>query len=277
MQLELPAVLGRLGQQVALAADEAHERHHELLAQRVNRRVGHLGEELLEVREEQLRPAREHRERRVVAHRADGLLPARGHRRDDHLQVFFGVPEDALLAAEDLRLLRRHLRGRQQAAQLDALLLDPVPVRALPRDLRLDLVVRDDAMLRQVHEEHFARLKPPSAEDAVAGNVQHARLGGEDHQPVARDGVARRAQAVAVERGADVRPVREDQRRRPVPRLHDGGMIFVEGALVLAHQELGAPRLGHEHHHHVRQRPAAHEQQLRPRCRAPRSRCRLRG
>jgi hypothetical protein len=36
-------------QQVGLGADEGHQRHHDGLADRVDRRVGHLGEQLLEV------------------------------------------------------------------------------------------------------------------------------------------------------------------------------------------------------------------------------------
>ena len=36
-------------QQIGLGADEGHQGHDDLLADRVNRRIGHLGEELLEV------------------------------------------------------------------------------------------------------------------------------------------------------------------------------------------------------------------------------------
>ena len=56
----------------------------QLLADRVERRVRHLREELLEVLVEQPRLVREHRQRRVGAHRADRLLAARRHRRDQH-------------------------------------------------------------------------------------------------------------------------------------------------------------------------------------------------
>ena len=55
LELEQPALLGRLGQQVAFAAEAADERHHQLLADRVDRRVGHLRELLLEVAEQGLR------------------------------------------------------------------------------------------------------------------------------------------------------------------------------------------------------------------------------
>ncbi len=73
-QLDLPAELRRRLEQVALGADRRVDRHDQLFADRIDRRVGHLREELLEVVVEQLRPVREHRERRVVAHRADRLV-----------------------------------------------------------------------------------------------------------------------------------------------------------------------------------------------------------
>ncbi len=49
---QLVRVLGRLGQQVALAADPDAERHDDRLADRVDRRVGDLREQLLEVAEQ---------------------------------------------------------------------------------------------------------------------------------------------------------------------------------------------------------------------------------
>ena len=99
-------------EQVRLRPDERHQRHHQLFADRVDRRVGDLREELLEVVVERLVLVRQHRERRVVAHRADRLLAARRHRLHDELQVFLGVAE-GLLAVEQrhARLQRRRLLG----------------------------------------------------------------------------------------------------------------------------------------------------------------------
>ena len=68
--------------------DERDEAHHQLLADRVDRRVGHLREVLLEIGVEQLRLLRQSRDRRVGAHRADRLLAGRGHRRHQDREVF---------------------------------------------------------------------------------------------------------------------------------------------------------------------------------------------
>ncbi len=83
-------------EQVVLAADGRLHRHDDLFADAVDRRIGHLGEELLEVVVEQLRPIREHGQGGVVAHRADRLVAVLGHRRHQDLQIFAGVAEGLL-------------------------------------------------------------------------------------------------------------------------------------------------------------------------------------
>ena len=77
-------LLGDLGEQVDLRADAGLEAHHDLLADRVDRRVGDLREQLLEVREQRRLAVGEHRQRGVVAHARHRLLAVGGHRRDDH-------------------------------------------------------------------------------------------------------------------------------------------------------------------------------------------------
>jgi hypothetical protein len=49
---QLVRVLGRLGEQVALRAHPGAHAHHDRLADRVDRRIGHLREQLLEVAEQ---------------------------------------------------------------------------------------------------------------------------------------------------------------------------------------------------------------------------------
>ena len=66
-------MLRRFREQIAPPAEVDVERHHELLADRIDRRIRDLREELLEVGVKQPRLEREHRERRVIAHRAHGF------------------------------------------------------------------------------------------------------------------------------------------------------------------------------------------------------------
>jgi hypothetical protein len=83
-----------------------------------------------------------------------------------------------------------------------------------------ELLVVDHAALLQVDQEHLARLQAPFLDDLVLGNRQHAGFGGHDDQVVVGDAVARRTQAVAVQRGADLAPVGEHDGGRAVPGLH---------------------------------------------------------
>ena len=62
-------------------------------------------------------------------------------------------------------------------------------------------------------------------------------------QVVGGDAVARRAQAVAIEHGADQRAVGEGDRRRAVPRLHQRRVVLVERAHRRIHRRVARPRL----------------------------------
>ena len=61
---------------------------------------------------------------------------------------------------------------------------------------------------------------------------------------VVGDDEARRAQAVAVERGADLAAVGEGDGGRAVPRLHQGGVVLVEGPRLASISGLPAQASG---------------------------------
>ena len=83
-----------------------------LLADAVDRRVGDLREELLEVVVEQPRLVRQHGERRVVAHRAHGLDAVACHRREHDALVLERVAERDLALQQRVGVRRRQLRAR---------------------------------------------------------------------------------------------------------------------------------------------------------------------
>ena len=66
----------------------------------IDRRVGHLGEALLEIAVEQAGRLGQHRERSVVAHREDRLLALRRHRSQHIGELFLGVAESGLARHE---------------------------------------------------------------------------------------------------------------------------------------------------------------------------------
>ena len=92
--------------------------------------------------------------------------------------------------------------------------------------------------------------------------VEHTDLGREDDPAVLRLDPAAGPQAVAVERGAGDRAVREGDRGRAVPGLHQARMEVVEAADVLGEVVAARVGLGDHHHHRVRQRTAREHEQL---------------
>ena len=262
LRLEPHRRLGHVdAEEIRARADERHQRHHELFADRVDRRIRHLREELLEIVVEDLRAIGQHGQRGVVAHRAQRLLAALGHRRHQQPHVFLRVAE-RLLAIEQRDFRRRGRCGFGHLLEAHPAIAHPFAIRLAGRQRALQLVVVDDTALLQVDQQHLARLQPPLPDDLVLRNVEHADLGGHHDVVVVGDDVACRPQSVAVERGADLAAVGERHGRGPVPRLHQRGVVFVERAPVLVHQRIAGPRLGNHHHHRVRQRIAAHHQQL---------------
>ena len=248
-------------EQVRPRSDEGHQRHDEFLADRVDRRVRYLREELLEVVVKDLWAVRQHGQRRVVAHRADGFLAVLRHRCEDDLEILLAVTK-GLLPVEQRhgRLLRRCRIG--QRVERDARPVDPRAIRLGCRQRALQLGVIDDSALLGIDEQHLARLQAPFPDYLAFGNVEHSDLGGHDHVIVVGDDVSRRPEAVAVERGADLAAVGERHRRGPVPRLHQRRVVFVERAPVLVHQRIAVPGFRNHQHHRVRERVAAHEQEL---------------
>ena len=170
------AAVGRLRlEQVALRAEARLRRGDDLLADAIDRRIRDLREELLEVVVEQLRLVREHRERRVVAHRADGL---------DAVSA-----PSARGSGARLRTCSRTRSGAAAASR------DPAPAPpARPADRSrwtrcssshwrygrslaialLDLLVVDDAALLRVDEEHAARLQAALLQHVLRRDVEHA-------------------------------------------------------------------------------------------------------
>ena len=234
LELELSAGVGRRLEQVALGPDRRRDLRHELLADAVERRIGDLGEELLEVVVEQPRPVRQHGERRVGAHGAHGLLAVHRHGREEDAQVLVRVAEGEL-ALEHRLVVGLRDRGRVgQALDRLEIRLQPLAVGMLRRVRVLELLVVDDAALRGVDEEHAAGLQALLEQDALGRDVEDADLGGHHDQAVLGDVVARGAQAVAVEHGADHGAVGERDGGGAVPGLHEAAVVLVERPPLLA-------------------------------------------
>ncbi len=174
--LERVAVLRRLGQNVALGADVADQRHHHLFTDRVDRRIGDLREQLLEVVEERLRTIRQAGQRHVGAHRTQRLHALGGHRSKQNLEVLFAIARGALATQQRLRVRGDHPRRLRQLLHRDLLLFEPLAVGLAAGELMLDLVVGDDALLDGVDQEHAARLQAALFANVLGGNLDDAGL-----------------------------------------------------------------------------------------------------
>ena len=258
---ELAGVRRRGRQGVALGAHAGAQGGDELLADRVERRVGHLGEELREVVEEQPRPRRQDGDGRVGAHRAERLATGTGHRGQQDAQLLGGVAERLLAPGDRGRGVHDVLTLRE-VLEADETGMQPLGIRLGGSELGLDLLVADDAAVLGVDEEHLAGLEASALDDGLGVELEHAGLGGQHDEAVVGHGVATRPQAVAVEDRPDERAVAEADVGGTVPRLHEHRVELVERLARRVHRGVVLPRLGDHHQDRVRQRAAAEVEQL---------------
>ena len=261
-QADLPAAIRPRLKEVPFRSRGGDRVGDQLLADGVDRGIGDLREELLEVVVEQLGRVGQSRGRRVVAHRADRLIGGARHRRQDHAQFLERVSEGALPVQQiGAGHARRLLPGRQ-VVEVHQVLAQPQPVVLCACDLGLEFGVVDDAALLGVDQQHAARPQAVLEHDLVGRQVEHADLGGQHHQAAPGHAVPGRPQSVTVQHRADLPAVGERDRRRSVPGLHQAGVVLVERPLLRAHAFVVRPRLRDQHHEGVRQRTSAQHHQL---------------
>ena len=189
---------GLAAEQVRPRADHRDQRHHQLLADRIDRRVGDLREVLLEVVVEQLRLAA--RARRSAC-RCPSSRPDRRPRSPSARGRTGRPPACSRRPAGDRAGSSDRCDGagagasgdRRQLLELVLRLLQPLLVGLGLGERALDLLVLDDAALLEVDQQHLAGLQPPLADDLLLRDRQHAGLRGHDHMIVVGDDEARRA------------------------------------------------------------------------------------
>ncbi len=183
-QQDLVARLRSRVQQVALGSDHTTQAGDDLLADGVQRRVGDLREELLEVVEQHPGTVGQHRDRGVGTHRAESLGTGAGHRRHQKIDLFVGVAE-YLLAQHNSVMRHVLVRTVGQLLQPHQSLVEPLLVRLGGGELGLDLFVGNDAALGGVHQEHATGLQAGALHDGGRIQIQHAGLGGHHDESVA--------------------------------------------------------------------------------------------
>ena len=222
-------------------ADERRHGHHGALPVVVDRGVRHLGEPLAEVGRERACTPGERRDRRVVAHRVDGVAPALRDRAEHEAQLLARVAVQRV-ARDELGLGRRDPVAR--LAEADAL-GHPGRVGPARRELSRELGVEAQTA-PGVDREQLARPEACAPDADALGQRNGARLGGDRDEPVVADRDTERPQAVPVELRPADDAVREDEPRGPVPRLDGHGVVAAHRALLLVDARVVLPGGRHE-------------------------------
>ena len=225
VDLEDCAVLRSFLQQIAAGAHIHRGVGDDLLADGVHGRVGHLGEELLEVAEQGLVLFRQHRQRCVHAHGGGGLRPTPGHGEDSVLHLLIGVAEGLVQPVPPLLGGPLHTPvGDGKIPQVYQVGIEPLAVGLLAGVPLLDLGVVHQSTGSQVCQQHPPRLEPGLLHDLLRRDVQHPHLGGENQLLVGSEIPPAGAQAVPVQHRAHRVPIGEhDGRPRAPSWWHSSG------------------------------------------------------
>ncbi len=261
LKLDELVVFLRLVEDIALVADVGGQTHDQFLADRVDRGIGDLREELFEVVVEELGTFGKDCQSGVVAHGADGLVSGLGHDLEDQFKILAGPAEKTLAEADVFRDFGR-VDGIEESVYVDLVFLGPAAIRLAAGDVVFEFGVKQETLVLQIAVDHLAGLEASLADHFGGGNVQHAGFRSENEKAVLREGVAGGAQAVAVEKRAGVDAVGESDRGGTVPRLHQCGMVIEEPADVAAEMVVDAPRLWDQHEHGVREGASGGHEEL---------------
>ena len=177
--LQHPAVFRLLLEQVAVRADVHRGIGDDLLPQRIDGRIGHLGEELLEIVEQRLVLFRQHRQRDVRAHGGDLLRAGAGHGQNGVVDILVGVAESLIQLLPLLLGIDGHLFvGHAQLFQANQVGIQPLAVGLAGGEGGLAFLVGDHLLLHRIHQQHLAGLEPGLAQNVLRRDIQHAHLAG---------------------------------------------------------------------------------------------------
>ena len=249
-------------EQVLLRPDVALDSHDHFLANRIDRRIGDLSKQLLEVVIRESRLIAQNGERRVVAHRPDRIALLLDHWPQHELHRLGGVTKGLHARKKRVGVEAVRISVHWKLGQLEALLVEPLAVGKTRRDVILELDVGDHAPLLEVDKEHSAGLQAALVLHRLGCDREHADLRRHDHAVVVSEIVATRTKTITVENRTDDGPVRESNRGRAVPRLHQAGVVLVEITLHLRHVGVLLPGLGDHHHRGLGHRAPVHVQEL---------------
>ena len=168
-------------EQVALGADRCFDLRYQRFADRIQRRIGHLREELHEVVIEQARLVRQHRQRRIVAHGTHGFLALLRHGRHEDAQIFVGVSEGLLTLQHGGVIRLGHVRRLGKLIERHQVRSQPFLVWMHANIALLKLGIVNDAAFACVHEKDASGMQALFDEHVLRRDIEHTDLGCHDH------------------------------------------------------------------------------------------------
>ncbi|CRR03539.1 hypothetical protein PAERUG_E5_London_17_VIM_2_12_12_05776 [Pseudomonas aeruginosa] len=221
---------------VLLDAQAGFQGHHDGFAQRVDRRVGDLGELLAEVIVRRADAPGEDRHRRIVAHGAHRFLALLAERTQHLVTLLEGDLEHLHELLELVGVVAGHamvvVQGRLDA---QGILPQPLLVGMARLQAVVDVVAVQDLAGLGVHREDLPRTDATLGDDVLGLVVPDADLRGQGDVAVLRGDPARRAQAIAVEQADGIATVGQHDAGGAIPGLHVQRVVLVERAQVGVH------------------------------------------
>ena len=137
----------------------------------------------------------------------------------------------------------------------------PLLERLAGRDQILQRLVFKEAAFIQINADALAGTNAALLDDAVFGKLHHAGFRPHNQQPIRRDAIAQRAQAIAIQPRHHPAPIGRANRRRAVPGFHDGIAIKNQVTMRGRHSGVVAQAFGNEQRlGHGRIATGAHQQ-----------------
>ena len=221
VQDDLSGVLRADVEEAALTTDIRLQRHDDSLAQRIDRRIGNLRKLLAKIVEQGADLGREHRHRRVVAHRSDRFQFGLGQHAHNFVPFLGRQIEHLLITGQCLWIHR--LRGRvhinQFRVEVSNALLEPFLVRRTSLQHIVNTVVIEQLICFKVDGQHFPGPETAFCDDVLWIVIVDTDLRRNSDMAVLGYDVASRAQTVAVETADGVMAIGQHNSGRPVPGL----------------------------------------------------------
>ncbi len=256
-------VLGGFLEDVALGAEADFQRHDDRFAQRVDRRVGHLGELLAEEVVRRTHALGQHGHRRVVTHRADRFLALLAERTQYLVTLLEGDLEHLHVLLELVAIVAGHaLVVGQRRLDAGGVLTQPALVRMARLETVVDGIGVEDLAGLGVHGEDLPWADTALGQDLFRLVAPYADFRGDGDIAIGGGHPARRTQAVAIKQADRVAAFGHDDTGRAIPRLHVHGVVFVEGAQVGVHGLDVLPGWRDQHAHAAEQVDAAGDHQF---------------